>query len=78
MSENIIVDRYTGCMEPPDVDTMCMGQCEGTGFVPIYENETEEPWRSLWLEAENKTHSEDGWHFIKCPDCSGTGRRTTC
>ncbi len=32
--------------------------------------------RALWMCAHAKPHSEpcDGWHFVRCPDCNGTGR----
>jgi hypothetical protein len=69
-------DRYKALGIPyPDVNTMCEGQCEGTGFVPIEKDDMEEPFHSLWLEAEKKHVSEDGWHFVKCPDCGGTGKK---
>jgi len=79
-------DRYTALGIPyPEPTTVCQGQCEGTGFVPIQggqsrggliiEADQEEPWRSLWLEAEKKKPSDDGWHFVKCPDCGGTGKK---
>ena len=30
----------------------------------------------LWREAHLKAdHVCDGWHFVKCPDCGGTGKR---
>lgn len=80
------VDRYMALGIPyPEPETVCKGQCEGTGFVPIQggslrgelrcEGNSEEPWRSLWLEAEKKNPSDDGWHFVKCPDCGGTGKK---
>ena len=88
MSEQLnYVDRYTALGIPyPEPATVCGGQCEGTGFVPIHGGnkfgactplgDDEEPWRSLWLEAEKKKPSDDGWHFVTCPECKGTGRRT--
>jgi DnaJ-class molecular chaperone len=60
-----------------------MGQCEGTGYFP--ENDQSS---LLWQEAHAKSKHEfkeivdgkviecDGWHFVKCPDCNGSGRRT--
>lgn len=68
-------DRYKALGIPePNPDTMCKGQCEGTGWVPIHKNDMDEPWRTLWLEAELKNKSDDGYHFVKCPDCNGTGK----
>jgi hypothetical protein len=32
-----------------------------------------EPWKTLWIEAEKKEPTEDGWHFVQCPDCKGSG-----
>ena len=71
-----IVDRYSALGIPsPAPETMCKGQCEGTGAVPIKQDDLEEPFRTLWLEAEEKEVSGDGWHFVTCPDCKGTGLR---
>ena len=64
-------DRYGD--NPPDVYTMCLGQCEGTGTVPVHRDEGEEPYRTLWIAAEIEEPTNDGWHFIACPDCNGTG-----
>jgi len=68
-------DRYDALGIPqPDVETMCKGQCEGIGVVPIFRG-CESPWDVLWLEAEAKEPAEDGWHFVKCPECGGTGKK---
>jgi hypothetical protein len=70
-------DRYQALGIPyPDPETMCKGQCVGTGIVPISSADMEEPWRTLWLEAEAKNKSDDGWHIVKCPECGGTGKRS--
>ena len=66
-------DRYGGAY--PNPETVCKGQCEGMGVVPISKDDMEEPWRTLWLEAEKKKPSDDGTHFVKCPECNGTGNR---
>jgi hypothetical protein len=29
---------------------------------------------ALWHDAERVKASEDGWHFVKCPSCHGSGR----
>ena len=70
-----VVDRYTAIGIPhPDPETVCHGQCEGMGFVPTQFTK-EEPWHTLWLNAELEKPSDGGWHFVKCPDCSGTGKK---
>lgn len=85
----IIVDRYSALgIERPDPETMCKGSCEGTGYVPIYniemcgENDCH-PADSkpligidleLWNNAEQENPTDDGWHFVKCPDCKGAGK----
>jgi len=68
-------DRYKALGIPyPDPITMCQGQCEGTGRVPVYKDETDAQYRKLWLEAEAIHPSSDGWHFVTCPDCGGSGK----
>lgn len=69
------VDRYDALGFRPNPDTVCKGQCEGTGFVPIHATEQEGHWKALWDEAHAQPHDEpcDGTHFVKCPDCDGTG-----
>ncbi len=63
-------DRYGGKTPPSPI---CDGQCEGTGFVPINADETDKKFKKLWLDAEIKDKTKDGWHFVKCPDCNGSG-----
>ncbi len=76
MNKLEFTDRYQALGIPyPDPKTMCEGQCEGTGIVPINSDDMEEPWRTLWLEAEKKKPSDNGTYFVKCPDCNGTGKR---
>lgn len=86
MSEIESTDRYGG--NPPDPETMCKGECEGMGWVPVQDREhagdlivdslgyDKEPWKTLWQEAHIAAgeHECDGWHFVKCPDCGGTGK----
>jgi len=81
------IDRYTALkMDPPDPEAMCPGHCEGTGFVPIYmahvnpgdchpPKETDPVFIRLWYEAEKVHPSDDGYHFVLCPQCSGTGKK---
>ena len=83
------VDRYDALgMDKPDPDTMCNGQCEGTGYIPIFNPECpnkgncyptdttplEPAILVLWRAAEAENPTDDGYHFIKCPDCNGTGK----
>lgn len=89
----IFVDRYSALgMEPPNPETMCKGECEGTGYVPTYNPEFKFPEDGkerchpsdttplssallvLWNAAEQENPTDDGWHFIKCPECNGSGK----
>ena len=91
MTDFSFTDRYQALgMDYPDPGTMCKGQCEGTGWVPIFMDpgdkgvskvqplveENDPRYVALWQEAHAKPHGEpcDGWHFIKCPDCGGSGK----
>jgi len=83
-------DRYQALgISYPDPKTVCKGHCEGTGFIPIYlskgdkrenrscitdDNKNPE-FIERWEECEKKEPTDDGWHFIKCPKCEGTGLR---
>ena len=42
----------------------------------ISDSETNPAYIKAWKAAHAEPHEElcDGWHFVKCPDCSGTGR----
>jgi hypothetical protein len=60
----------------PDVYTMCRGHCEGMGVFPLKGDDLADPvMKALWLEADAKEPADNGWHFVKCPDCQGTGKR---
>jgi hypothetical protein len=66
-------DRYQALGIPyPDPETMCKGDCEGTGYVPIKYDTTDPLYRPLWVAAEEAEPSDDGWHFVVCPACNGT------
>jgi hypothetical protein len=91
------MDRYQALGIPyPNAKTMCLGQCEGTGIIPIHGKDWKDPsgkkdqiavrvgsssedadYQKLWQEAEDKEPTDDGWHFVKCLDCGGTGKRKT-
>jgi len=71
-----LTNRYNAMGIPePDPETMCDGECEGTGVVLVPSDEMSEPWRSLWLEAEKEGSDHTGWHVVRCPDCNGTGKK---
>jgi hypothetical protein len=66
-------DRYQALGIPyPDPETMCKGDCEGTGYVPVAPLEDDPVLRVLWEAAEEAEPSDDGWHFVVCPTCNGT------
>jgi hypothetical protein len=69
-------DRYSATGTPyPDLDTVCTGHCEGMGCVPVERNDGDPRFRALWEEAEKRSPTDDGWHFVVCPDCNGTRLR---
>jgi len=71
------VDRYQALgMAYPDPKTVCLGDCEGTGYVPVKMTDGNETYRRLWIDAQAKEPTDDGWHFVKCPDCDGTGKHS--
>ena len=79
-------DRYQALGIPyPNTRTMCKGQCEGIGLYPVKNDEHIEPLEyAAWLDAHNAPDAHesdggicDGWHFIKCLECDGTGKAKT-
>lgn len=78
-------------MERPDPKTVCKGHCEGTGVVPVYHSsgdrhiddpvhaspvkEIDGALLKAWEEAEKESPTDDGWHFVKCPSCGGSGKQ---
>lgn len=90
MAEFVYSDRYTALGIETPIENICEGQCEGTGWVPIYcstekmpdgrkglvprRAETDPRLVQLWIEAEEENPADDGWHFVKCPYCGGTGK----
>ncbi len=61
-----IITRYD-ILGPPNG---CDGPCEGTGWVPLQRGETDPILARLWQQAEEREHSDDGWHFVACPKCT--------
>ncbi len=69
-----IVDRYSAlCLAVPR--NPCKGHCEGTGWIPVKRDDRSRVLAALWLAAEKKKPAADGWHFVKCPKCNGTGKK---
>jgi len=66
------IDRYGG--NYPDTSSMCKGDCEGMGVVPVKLDDENEIYNQGWRDAEKEKPSDDGWHFVKCKDCGGTGK----
>lgn len=82
INEGGATNRYEALGLPlPDPKTMCKGQCDGLGFYPCKNDEEIEPIElAAWLDQHNApdAHDDDdgkcdGWHFIKCFECAGTG-----
>lgn len=78
MTDFEFTDRYGG--NHPDPATMCPGDCEGMGCYPVEGEATD---LTAHEQAEvNRIKIEqgisvDGWYFVRCPDCNGTGKRPT-
>jgi hypothetical protein len=89
LSADLVVfdDRYGG--NYPDPATVCKGPCEGMGVYPLCSPKRQtglvrliapepdglekEMWEAAHIEAG--IHDCDGWHFVKCPACNGTGKK---
>lgn len=66
-------DRYDG--KPPSWLRGCHEDCEATGVVPIL-GPPRVPPADRWMAAHVAAgdHDCDGWHFVTCLACAGTGR----
>lgn len=68
-------DRYGG--RTPSHLRGCFGQCEAMGVYPVSSTDPE-----LTTAERQRIHERilvegpaaDGWYFITCPECNGTGR----
>ena len=73
------MDRYEATGTPyPDPTTMCEGQCEGMGCYPVKmtdELTSYEAQEVARVIREGKMDLSDGYAFIKCEPCQGTGKR---
>lgn len=74
-------DRYGG--NPPSWLRGCHGECEAVGFYPEPCSAYEPPEGGAFSvtatapcprPSEHLRTDFDGWHFLRCPDCEGTGR----
>lgn len=80
-------DRYGG--RAPSWLRGCHDDCEAMGWTPVFvavappapdevrsDDETDPRLLALWNEAHAKPHERpcDGWHFVKCTGCDGSGR----
>lgn len=75
-------DRYQAIgMKYPDPKTMCSGDCEGIGRYPVKMSDDDltphEDQEIARVLQENKQDLSDGYAFIKCRECNGTGLRQT-
>lgn len=69
-----VFSRYGRGVVGPDPETMCDGQCEGMGRVPVAADDEDPVFALLWAKAEKeKGASDNGYHFVECPTCGGTG-----
>lgn len=84
MSEIEYTDRYTATGRPyPCPWTMCKGDCDGMGLYPMRFEEWAEmdtaPPIIPQLEEDRDRYEEfpppDGYLFVYCEDCNGTGKR---
>ena len=82
MSDLTFTDRYDALGIHPDPATSCKAGCEGIGWVPISPDEQDPILRALANEVHMsrcpKEYARymtecDGWHFVRCQKCNGTG-----
>lgn len=75
----MFTDRYAACGVPyQDPKTVCRGGCEGLGFYPTTCRTNPRwlraHWRAVWRSLGIHLFKCDGWHFVECERCHGTGR----
>lgn len=76
-------DRYEALGIPlPVPGEVCLGGCEGCGVYPEKAHKSNKPTQFAEVgEPEDKDCQRyapeacDGWHFITCAACGGTGKR---
>jgi hypothetical protein len=75
-------DRYGG--RTPSWLRGCFGECEALGFYPVqgdvkgdlsvFQGLSGYELREVRRIKKERGPSDDGWYFVRCPDCHGTGR----
>jgi hypothetical protein len=59
---------------PVFIDTPAAAERRGPNGIRSAD-ETDPELVALWHEAEAASPAEDGWHFVTCPECKGSGKR---
>lgn len=69
------------CTCRPPTDAIDPGSsAEGSKLSCYADSNNEEPWATLWRQAHEEAKAgkreitEDGYYFVACPDCAGTGK----
>jgi hypothetical protein len=68
-------DRYGG--NYPNPATMCNGDCDGMGCYPHSINDpssTDHERAEIARIQADLGVEHDGWYFVRCPTCNGTGK----
>lgn len=75
MEDIAFTDRYGG--RDPDPLTICSGECDGMGVypMPLHDSTATAEERAAIDEALKHQVPENGFVFIVCPTCKGTGKR---
>lgn len=75
------MDRYSATGTPyPEPGTVCPGQCDGMGVYPHSvggADETDHERAEVARITAEEGEAADGWYFIRCGECGGTGKRPT-
>ena len=64
-------DRYGGHL--PSALRVCGGSCEGLGWYPVQEPETAYEEQAVRASIAANGLASDGWYFIRCDQCRGSG-----
>jgi hypothetical protein len=43
--------------------------CDGTSLIPVKQDDEAPLLRILWTLMEARAATDDGWHFVPCPNC---------